>query len=154
MKANALVLVSACLLGLRCRYDGQGREYPLALELLRLGRALPFCPEQAGGLATPRPPAEIRGDRVVTCRGQDVTEPFLRGAQEALGLCRRASLTQALLRDRSPSCGCRWIYDGSFSGRLVAGRGLTARLLAAEGLELFSDQEDLTALWRSLEEGP
>jgi uncharacterized protein YbbK (DUF523 family) len=139
------VLVSACLLGRECRYDGsQNRDRALERELEADGfEAVPFCPEEHGGLGTPRPPAwiESRGasavldgeDRVVTDAGKDVTEAFVKGARGALETCRLHGIRLAFLKERSPSCGvCR-----THVGRTVAdGSGVTAALLAREGIEV------------------
>ena len=130
------LLVSACLLGCRCRYDGASREHPLAKELAEHHTLVPVCPEQLGGLSTPRPPAERRGGLVVTRDGTDVTEQYRRGAEEALRLCRGLGCEAAVLKERSPSCGCGAVYDGTFSGTLVPGDGVTAELLRAHGVEV------------------
>ena len=129
------VLVSFCLLGAQCRYDGQCKP-PLA-ELARLQARfdlIPICPEQLGGLATPRPPAERRGSRVVTASGLDVTEAYARGAQQVLQLARQFSCRAAILKAKSPACGSGLIYDGSFPRRLVPGWGVAAQLLRENGL--------------------
>ena len=129
------VLVSFCLLGAQCRYDGQCKP-PLA-ELARLQARfdlIPICPEQLGGLATPRPPAERRGSRVVTASGLDVTEAYARGAQQVLQLARQFSCRAAILKAKSPACGSGQIYDGSFTRRLVPGWGVAAQLLRENGL--------------------
>ena len=129
------VLVSFCLLGAQCRYDGQCKP-PLA-ELARLQarvELIPICPEQLGGLATPRPPAERRGSRVVTASGLDVTEAYARGAQQVLQLARQFSCRAAILKAKSPACGSGLIYDGSFTRRLVPGWGVAAQLLRENGL--------------------
>ena len=115
------LLISACLLGCRCRYDGASKTHPLAEALARRYELVPVCPEQLGGLPTPRPPAERRGDRVVT-RTEDVTEAYHRGAEEAWRLCSLLDCRAAVLKERSPSCGHGAIYDGTFSGRLTEGR--------------------------------
>ena len=129
------VLVSFCLLGAQCRYDGQCKP-PLA-ELARLQARfdlIPICPEQLGGLATPRPPAERRGSRVVTASGLDVTEAYARGAQQVLQLARQFSCRAAILKAKSPACGSGLIYDGSFTRRLVPGWDVAAQLLRENGL--------------------
>ncbi len=160
------ILVSACLLGEPLRYDGSG----LRLADARLqrwwaeGRLLPFCPEVAGGLPVPRPPAEILGgggeqvlDGLATVRsvaGDDVTDAFLRGARQALALCRAHDIEIAILTESSPSCGSRRIYDGSFSGGKIPGVGVTTALLRQHGIEVFS-QHRLGAVARRLgETGP
>ena len=110
------LLVSACLLGARCRYDGFCAAHPLAGKLAERHQLVPVCPEQLGGLPTPRPPAELRDGRIAARDGTDVTENFRHGAEEALALCRLLGCEAALLKERSPSCGRGMIYDGSFSG--------------------------------------
>lgn len=151
------ILVSACLMGRPVRYDGSGK--PLADPRLARwqaeGRLVSVCPELLGGLTVPRPPAEIRGGsgtdvldgkaRIVTTTGEDVTADYVAGAQAALATARAQGCRFALLIDRSPSCGSRQIYDGSFSGRLGPGEGVTAALLRAGGIAVFSDA-DLDAL--------
>lgn len=134
-------IVSACLCGLATRYDGRAK--PLSAEiraLLASGAALPVCPECDGGLSTPRPPAEICGNRVVNTAGVDVTDAYRRGAEHALALCRRHGIRKAILKQNSPSCGCRCVYDGTFSGRLVAGRGIAAALLEDNGITVFDEE--------------
>ena len=133
------LLVSACLLGCRCRYDGASKEYPPVKRLAERHTLVPVCPEQLGGLSTPRPPAERRGGRVVTREGEDVTAAYRRGAEETLRLCRLLGCTAAVLKERSPSCGHGEIYDGTFSGVLAAGDGMTAELLAANGIPLYGE---------------
>lgn len=133
------LLVSACLLGCRCRYDGASKEYPPVKRLAGRHTLVPVCPEQLGGLSTPRPPAERRGGRVVTREGEDVTAAYRRGAEETLRLCRLLGCTAAVLKERSPSCGHGKIYDGTFSGVLAAGDGMTAELLAANGIPLYGE---------------
>lgn len=135
------LLISACLLGCPCRYDGASKEHPLAKELARRYELVPVCPEQLGGLPTPRPPAERRGDLVVTRDGTDVTARYRRGAEETLRLCRLLGCGAAVLKERSPSCGRGEIYDGTFSGALVPGDGVTAELLSAQGLPVYGESQ-------------
>lgn len=138
------VLVSACLLGIECRYNGGHCQVDdLHLEG---AAAVPFCPEEAGGLPTPREPAEIVGGsgddvldgqaRVVTKGGVDVTRMYIAGAQAALELCRCHRIKRAILKSRSPSCGAAAIYDGTFSGRLRPGAGVTGALLRRHGIRV------------------
>lgn len=154
---SPVYLVSACLLGVPCAYDGRGRSGRRGrlAELLALaarGRVVPMCPEVAGGLPIPRPPAEIVGGdgddvldgqaRVLTIGGgQDVTEAYLRGARCALEAARRHGITVAVLKQRSPSCGSAHIYDGTHSGKLRAGRGVTAALLQRHGVTVRSKSD-------------
>ena len=136
-----MILVSACLLGCACRYDGQSKPYPLARELARRGLAVPVCPEQLGGLPTPRKPSERQGERVVMNDGRDVTTEYRRGAEEALCLARLYGCTAAVLKEKSPSCGSGRIYDGTFSGTLTDGDGVTAELLKENGIKVYGESE-------------
>lgn len=144
MKKEAL-LVSACLVGERCRYDG-GSQYCAAAEALG-GRyeLVAACPEVLGGMPVPRTPAEIRGDRVVSIDGEDRTEKFRLGAERTLEIARKAGAVKALLKSGSPSCGCGLIHDGSFSGGMVQGKGVTAALLEANGIAVCTEL-DLSSL--------
>ncbi len=135
------VLVSACLLGVSCRYDGQSKAYPLVEELCRRHEVVPVCPEQLGGLPTPRIPAERQGDRVVTKTGGDVTEQYLRGAAEAVRLAKLLGCTVAILKERSPSCGSGTIYDGTFTGTLTEGYGMAAEALVEAGIHVIGESE-------------
>jgi uncharacterized protein YbbK (DUF523 family) len=141
------ILISACLLGERVRYHGGDAraDHPALARWLAEGRLVAVCPEVAGGLTTPRPAAEIRltsdGRRVLTATGADVTASFERGADAALAACAAARIRVAILKDASPSCGSRSIYDGTFSGRRVAGEGITAGRLAAAGVRVFNEHE-------------
>lgn len=133
------ILVSACLLGCACRYDGAAKPHPLASALLERYEVVPVCPEQLGGLPTPRPPAERRGDGVVTAAGGDVTEQYVRGAEQAVGLAALYGVRRAVLKERSPSCGHGEIYDGSFTRTLTAGEGVAAAALAAAGVTVWGE---------------
>lgn len=137
------ILISACLLGQYCRYDGQTKVYPQVQALLNRDdiHLIPVCPEQAGGLATPRPAAERQGDQVVTAKGIDVTTQYRRGAEAVLYWARLFHCTKAILKEKSPSCGHGQIYDGTFSRTLTAGDGVTAALLRAEGLEIIGESD-------------
>lgn len=141
-----VLLVSACLCGQTVRYDGKACLHPELRALAESGRAIPFCPECAGGLSVPRLPAECRDGRAVRSDGADCTAAFEAGARRALALCREKGLTAAILKENSPSCGVHWVYDGSFSGRKLEGEGVTARLLRAEGVRVFSETEWREAL--------
>ena len=136
-----MILISACLLGCACRYDGKSKPHPLAVELARRGLAVPVCPEQLGGLPTPRKPSERQGGRVVMVDGRDVTAEYRRGAEEALHLARLYGCTADVLKERSPSCGKGRIYDGTFTGTLTAGDGVTAELLTAGGIKVYGESE-------------
>lgn len=135
------LLISACLLGVRCRYDGGSNALPeRQLAALRARYELiPVCPERDGGLTTPRIPSERRGALVVNRAGEDVTAFFERGAAAALETAQAADCTRALLKERSPSCGSGRIYNGTFSGTLVPGDGLTAEKLKAAGITVLGE---------------
>ncbi len=135
------VLVSACLLGTACRYDGDSKPHPLLEELCRRHDVVPVCGEIFGGLPTPRIPAERQAERVVTRDGADVTEAYRRGAQEVLRLGRLLGCEAAILKERSPSCGSGQIYDGSFTGTLRDGWGVTAQLLRDNSFRVLGESE-------------
>lgn len=137
------ILISACLLGLACRYDGNSKPCPKALALAKDPhiQLIPFCPECYGGLPTPRPPAEQQQGKVLNAAGADVTAQYQKGAREALRLCQITGCKKAVLKARSPSCGCGKIYDGSFTKTLVAGNGITADLLLQNGIEVLTEEE-------------
>lgn len=147
------VLVSACLLGEKVRYNGAAAPAadPILAKWIDEGRVVSFCPEVAGGLGVPRPPAEIQsGDgtnvlaataRIVTSAGADVTAHFVRGAELARASAVSHGARVAILKDGSPSCGTSWIYDGTFSGTRRAGPGVTAALLERNGIRVFSERE-------------
>ena len=135
------IIISACLLGKRCRYDGSQKVYT-ELDFLQNDpeiELIPICPELLGGLQTPRPPCEIRGDRVITRNGEDVTEAFREGAEKVLSLAREKGSALAVLKSRSPSCGSGEIYDGTFSNTLVPGDGICASLLKANGIAVLRE---------------
>lgn len=135
------ILVSACLLGVCCRYDGQAKPHEGALSLLGRHTLIPVCPEIYGGLATPRPAAERVGKRVLTAQGGDVTAQYRRGAEETLRLGRLYGCEAALLKERSPSCGSGVIHNGRFDGGLTPGDGVTAALLRANGIAVYGESE-------------
>jgi uncharacterized protein YbbK (DUF523 family) len=161
------VLVSACLLGEKVRYNGADAASGSGIlkEWLAEDRVVPFCPEVAGGLGVPRPAAEIRGDGgrsvldgtgdVITRTGDTVTAAFLRGAELALQAAVAGGARLAVLKDGSPSCGSGFVYDGSFSGRRKAGHGVTAALLERHGIRVFSEHglDEAAACLRALEGG-
>ncbi len=141
------ILVSACLLGVECRYDG-GHNYCGAADRLKEKHHLiPVCPEVYGGLPVPRVPSEILKERVISAEGNDVTEEFYRGARAMMHLARYFGCRLAVLKERSPSCGSGEIYDGTFSGRLTAGDGIFVRMLKEEGITVIGESqiEDFTA---------
>lgn len=137
------VLVSACLLGVNCRYNGVPVEDRAVTELLKREdiTLIPVCPEQLGGLPTPRKPSERKGDLVVSSEGEDRTVAFTRGAEETLRIAKLYGCEVAILKERSPSCGSNRIYDGSFTGTVVPGEGVTAELLRRNGVTVFGESE-------------
>lgn len=136
-----MILVSACLAGINCKYSGGNNYNEKIFELVKQGKAIPVCPEQWGGLKTPRNPAEIKDGRVVTCDNIDVTEEYKKGAEEVLKLAKKLGVTKAILQARSPSCGCGKVYNGNFDKTLIDGNGITADLLIKNGIEVISSEE-------------
>lgn len=134
-------LCSACLLGINCRYDGKSKPIQKVLDLAKKEILIPVCPEQLGGLPTPREPAEQKGDRIITKSGRNVTDDFNRGAEQVLKLARLFDLKKAILKQKSPSCGCGKIYDGTFSDTLIEGDGVTAALLKKNGIKVISEED-------------
>lgn len=143
------LLVSACLLGTPCRYDGKSKGSDAVRALAEHFELIPVCPEVMGGLPTPRTPSERRGERVVTQDGRDVTENYRRGAEAALEVAKREGICAAVLKERSPSCGSGEIYDGSFTGTRTAGDGVTAALLKVNGIAVFGESEARLAVRRN-----
>ena len=135
------LLISACLLGLPCRYDGKSKCYEKIPMLIDKFELVPFCPECYGGLPTPREPAEIVNNSVITQSGISVTEQYKSGASQALFLCKKLGITQALLKEKSPSCGKGVIYDGTFSKTVVHGNGITAQTLMDNGITVYGESE-------------
>jgi uncharacterized protein YbbK (DUF523 family) len=154
--AQEKVMVSACLAGVNCVYDGTNRYHPVFGDMAAQKQAVLFCPEALGGMTTPHSPSEIQnGDgrdvvagraRVVSKDGVDVTDLFLEGARRTLNLAGRRGATRAILKARSPSCGCGKIYDGTFTRALRDGEGVTTALLRENGIEVMSDEEYLETL--------
>lgn len=136
-----MILVSACLIGMSCRYDGSDNKDDRVLSYIDGKRWMPVCPEQMGGLKTPRDPAEITKDKVVSKSGEDFTAEFIRGADEVARLARMVGASEAILKSRSPSCGSGQIYDGTFSKVLVPGDGLTVRALKKMNVYVRSEND-------------
>jgi uncharacterized protein YbbK (DUF523 family) len=144
-----MILVSSCLLGIYARYDGGSNAHELLMKYISRGKYVPVCPEQLGGLTTPRKPVEITngggldvltGTRAaVTIAGDDVSSEFIRGANEVAAIARTFPITAAILKERSPSCGVNLIYDGSFSHVTKAGQGVTAALIKQLNIPLYSE---------------
>jgi len=133
-------IVSACLAGINCNYKGESKPNEKIIELVKKGEAIPVCPEQLGGLPTPRMAAEQKEDKVLTKDGKDVTQAFVKGANEVLRIANMYNCKEAILKARSPSCGCGQIYDGTFSGELIDGDGITAALLKRNVIKVYSEE--------------
>lgn len=137
------IIVSACLLGKPCRYDGRSKPCDKIISLKERSdiEITEICPEQLGGLPTPREPSEICGDKVISRVGCDVTEPYEHGAKEALKIALENGCDYAILKSRSPSCSPDGVYDGSFSGKVTDGMGITAKLFRENGITVVSEDE-------------
>lgn len=135
------ILVSACLLGVNCKYNGSNNENEKVLNYLNDKEIIPVCPEIMGGLATPRNPSERLGDKVVTNDNLDVTENFKKGALETLKLAQKFNCHQAILKSKSPSCGCGKIYDGTFNNTLIPGDGITTELLKKHNISILTEKD-------------
>lgn len=143
MKESHLIAVSACLAGIHCKYNGGHNKDERVVAMVEAGMAMPLCPEVLGQLPIPRQPCEQvigpKGEiRVMTAQGRDDTDQFKRGAEITLAICQVAGIREALLQERSPSCGCGKIYDGTFSGQLIDGDGLTTSLLKSKGIKVMT----------------
>lgn len=146
-----MIIISACLCGINTRYDGKNNLDEKIVKLLKEGKALLVCPEQLGGLPTPRPPYEIFGGsgacvldgkcKVISVNGDDGTDKFIKGAKETLKIAKELNSKIAILKSKSPSCGKGEIYDGSFSGKKIKGNGVTAELLIRNGINVYTEDE-------------
>ena len=136
-----MILVSACLLGIDCKYSGGNNLNEKVLEYIKDYEVIPVCPEIMGGLSTPRPPSERIGDKVLNNQGTDVTNEYTKGALETLKLAKLFNVKKALLKAKSPSCGKGKIYDGTFTSTLIEGNGVTVDLLESNGIEVISEQD-------------
>lgn len=146
-----MYLVSSCLCGINCKYSGGNNLNKKCLELLKEGKVILVCPEQLGGLSTPRLPAEIIGksenilkdlnisDKIINKDNIDLTKQFLKGAKETLKIAKLYNISKAILKEGSPSCGVNYVYNGSFTGEKIKGRGLTAEILMQNQIEVISD---------------
>lgn len=145
-----MYIISACLCGVNCKYSGNNNLNEKCMKLFQEGKAILVCPEQLGGLSTPRNPSEMNSDvkevvegngKVIDNRGNDVTKQFLDGAYETLRITESANIKKAILKEGSPSCGCNFVYDGTFSGNKIKGKGVTAYILEQEGISVISDED-------------
>lgn len=138
------IIISACLLGCPCRYDGKKNEILLEIQKIiddPLIELIPVCPEQLGGLPTPRIASEINKDKVINQEGVDVTKEFYKGAEETLKIAKTNKCKKAILKSKSPSCGYGKVYDGSFTRTLIDGNGITTRLLLKNNIKIFTEKE-------------
>ncbi|MTI68218.1 MAG: DUF523 domain-containing protein [Firmicutes bacterium] len=140
-----MFIVSACLVGTNCKYNGGNNFNKKIYDLVQQGKAILVCPEQLGGLTTPRDKCEIikfreKDKKVVTERGKDVTEEFLKGADETLKIAKAIKADFAILKSNSPSCGLGYIYDGTFNNNLVKGNGITAEKLINNGIRVYNEK--------------
>jgi len=145
-----MYLISACLCGVNCRYNSLNSYNEVCEKLLKENKAIAVCPEELGGLSTPRMPCEIQGtaekiidgkSKVIDINGEDVSEMFLKGAEEVLKLAEIFKVKKAILKEGSPSCGVKYVYDGTFSGVKIHGRGITAQVLSDASIEIFSEED-------------
>lgn len=135
------ILVSSCLLGSNCKYNGLNNKNDKVLEYIKDKKVIPICPEIMGGLPIPRTPSEIKNNKVITKEGIDVTNNYKKGAEEALYLAKIFNVKKALLKSKSPSCGKNKIYDGSFTSTIIEGNGITTKLLIENGIEVITEEE-------------
>ncbi len=145
-----MYIISACLCGVNCKYNGENNLSERCMKLFREGKAVLVCPEQLGGLSTPRDPVELNNEasevingngKALSNQGGDVTKQFIDGAYETLRIAKELGATKAVLKEGSPSCGSNYIYDGTFSGNKIKGKGITAQVLENEGITVFSDED-------------
>lgn len=142
-----MFLVSACLLGVNCKYNGKNNKNDKVIEFLKDKKFIMVCPEELGGLSTPRIPCEIVSEKInnnieiINKEGKNLTENFLKGANEVLQIAKNNNIKKAILKSKSPSCGKGLIYDGSFTSRLIKGDGITTRLLKKNKINIFTEDE-------------
>lgn len=142
-----MILVSACLIGINCKYNGKNNYNEKIFDLVKQGKAIPICPEQLGGLTTPRNPSEIKiingKKRVFTKEGKDVTKEFEKGALEVLNLIKTLNIKKVILKSKSPSCGYKKIYNGNFEGKLIEENGILTDILLKNNIEVLSSDDFL-----------
>ncbi|MBT3395454.1 DUF523 domain-containing protein [archaeon] len=134
-------IVSACLAGIECRWDGKSKPCQKVIDLVKTGKAIPICPEELGGLATPREPSEQKNNKILTKSGKDLTQEFESGAEKALRIAKLNNCTKAILKSKSPSCGSKKIYDGTFSNKLIEGEGIFTKILRQNGIKVLNEDE-------------
>ena len=150
MKEKPAIAVSACLIGQRCRYNGDTKTDGRVIKLEKRFRFVPVCPEMLGGLPVPREPSEISGDRVITRSGKDMTDAYRKGAEKTLELIRSEGCVAALFKERSPSCGSGFVHNGLFDGGMVPGDGIASALLRTQGIPVYgeTETEKLLLAWK------
>lgn len=145
-----MILVSACLLGVNCKYNGGNNKHEKVIEFLKDKEFIMVCPEELGGLETPRIPCEIVGSakdvlnnkgKIINKNGGNTTENFLKGAYESLKIVRSKNIKTAILKAKSPSCGSGLVYDGTFNKKLILGNGITAQILKDNGIEVITEND-------------
>ncbi|MEG1004228.1 DUF523 domain-containing protein [Clostridium sp.] len=136
-----MIIISACLCGCNCKYNGKNNKNEQCIKLFKAGKAVLICPEQLGGMATPRLPSEIRKEEVFTNEHENVTNNFIRGAEESLNIAKIVNAKFAILKNGSPSCGSSLIYDGTFQNKKIKGEGFTTKLLRKNGIEVYGEDE-------------
>lgn len=139
-----MIIVSACLAGVECRYNGSSYAFPEIVEMVSQGKAIPICPEILAGLPTPRPPVEQYKGKIISLNGEDWTDQYVSGARIGLEIAVASRCQKAILKSKSPTCGLGQIYDGTFSGKLVSGDGIFSKLLKENGIEVCTE-ENFTA---------
>jgi uncharacterized protein YbbK (DUF523 family) len=135
-----MIVVSACLAGVECRYNGSSYPIPRIIEMVKKGQAIPICPEILAGLPVPRPPAEQQAGKIISSNGDNQTSDYVLGSTIALKIALLVNCEKAILKSNSPTCGCGFIYDGTFSGRLITGYGLFSKLLTENGIEVYTEE--------------
>lgn len=136
-----IILVSACLLGYNCKYNGKNNKNNKVLEYIKDKYVIPICPEVFGGLSTPRIPSEIKGDKVINKQGIDVTKYFIEGANKTLDIAKILNIKKAILKQKSPSCGYGKIYNGEFNGTIINDDGITSKLLKENNIEIITEED-------------
>lgn len=135
------IIVSACLLGIACRYDAKEKKVSKVIELSKKFNLIPICPEQLGGLPTPRTPCELVENKAININGIDCTKEYKKGAYESLKIAKLFNSNLAILKEKSPSCGCKQVYDGTFSKRLINKKGITAQLFENNGITVIGESD-------------
>jgi len=136
-----VIIVSACLAGVECRYNGQAFPIPVVIDMVKKGQAIPLCPEILGNLPTPRLSAEQCGRKIFSSDDHDLTVEYVTGAKIALRIAKLVGCKKAILKSKSPTCGCGMIYDGTFSGKMIEGDGIFCKMLKGENIEVYTEDD-------------